>query len=364
MKIQDGLIALNQIDGIGWHTIHRMLEWGWLPDQEISPELTDYLRMNKTSKNKIEHLQKKWNPHFIRQVVTDLKRRNIIPLTPMDETYPELLKEIAQPPWVLYVKGDIHLLSDHCIAVVGTRKPSAYGIRTTRYLCEEIAQAGWVIVSGMAHGIDAEAHRSALQVQGKTVAILGTGVDVIYPRNHRFLYEELIKKGAVVSEMPPDTQPHPGLFPRRNRIISGLSHGTVVIEAARRSGSLITADYSMEQGREVFAVPGSIMVEQSQGTLRLIQQGAKCITSAQDIFEEFPYILPQEKEKKSSSIESTLNANEHKLLQYISQDPIQMTELIERVAPAMTMGEIHQAILSLQLKQLIVQLPGSYYVRQ
>ena len=202
------------------------------------------------------------------------------------------MKEIAQPPWVLYIKGMSPSFPTACLAVVGTRQPTNYGRRVARKMAAEIASRGWVVVSGMAAGIDSEAHRGALEADGKTVAVLGTGVDVVYPRHLRSLYAELVEKGAVCSEMPPGTAPHPGLFPRRNRIISGLSVGTLVVEAAERSGALITADFSMEQGREVFAVPGPVTSEKSAGTNRLIQQGAKCVTGVQDILEEFPSLVP------------------------------------------------------------------------
>ncbi len=363
MELKEGLIALNQIEGLGWQSIRRMLAFGWLPNQDLSKELLDYLYQSKTSKKGLMFLKKHWHPSWIRQVNDQLKKNNIIAITLLDECYPSLLKEIAQPPWVLYLRGNPQLLTKEALAVVGTRKPSPYGIQVANYLCTQLVLENWIIISGMAHGIDAAAHRSVLAAEGETIAVLGTGIDVIYPRNHRHLYEQIMQTGAVISEMPPGTQAHPGLFPRRNRIISGLSRGTLVIEAAERSGSLITANFSLEQGREVFAVPGPIFSPNSKGTLQLIQDGAKCVTSVQDILAEFPDSRRPKKAKKRKENHHVLSETEKKLLKYIAEEPIQLANLIDQIADQLTTGETHQALLSLQLKQYIKQLPGSYYIR-
>ncbi|MBA4496246.1 DNA-processing protein DprA [Paenactinomyces guangxiensis] len=366
MNEQAGLVAMHQIAGVGWHTIDKLRRAGWSPDQDLTPSIIDGLAGQQVSQKTVEYIRTQWTPAFIKKVTSELKDRGIAVLTPIDEKYPGLLKEIAQPPWVLYIKGDIELLSEPCLAVVGTRKSTPYGLRVTRILSEQITRAGWVLVSGMANGIDGEAHRSALKAEGKTIAVLGTGVDVMYPKNHRSLYEEIAAKGAVISEMPPGTQPAPGLFPQRNRIISGLSVGTVVVEAAGRSGSLITANFSIEQGREVFAVPGPITSPQSRGTLSLIQQGAKCVIEAEDIFEEFTYNLPCAKEKEITEdlAKVALSEQEREILRYIQTEPVQITTLMEKTAGKMTVGEVHQTLLSLEIKQEIAQLPGSYYIRK
>jgi DNA processing protein len=190
------------------------------------------------SQKRLDRIREKCTPAFVREVMVELQKREISAITVWDDDYPRLLREIPQPPWVLYVKGDVSLLDGPGIAVVGTRKPTPYGRQAARMLSEQLAGAGWVVVSGMATGIDSEAHRGALRKNGATVAVLGTGVDVVYPRNNRSLYNELIRHGVVCLEMPPGTGPHPGLFPQRNRIISGLSYGTLVVEAAERTGHL------------------------------------------------------------------------------------------------------------------------------
>lgn len=360
MEERDGLIAMHQIQGIGWHTLHKLLKAGWSPAGELTSDLLRRLRDLRVPESTVERIRAKWTPSFVRRVKEELVRRRITALTVFDPEYPEYLKEIAQPPWVLYIRGDASLLSGICFAVVGTRKPTHYGRRMARKMASEIASRGWVVVSGMAAGVDSEAHRGALEAGGKTVAVLGTGVDVVYPRHLRRLYAELVEKGAVCSEMPPGTAPHPGLFPRRNRIISGLSVGTLVVEAAERSGALITADCSLEQGREVFAVPGPVTSEKSAGTNRLIQQGAKCVTGVQDILEEFPSLVPPSAEKSTEP--SDLSPDERLLLSFIGDEPVHIDELRDQIS--LPPGELHRHLLSLQLKKRILQLPGAWFVRE
>lgn len=362
MEERDGLIAMHQIQGIGWHTLHKLLEAGWNPAGEVTSDLLHHLRDLRVPESTVERIRRTWTPSFIRRVKEELMRRNIAAVTFFDPEYPEYLKEIAQPPWVLYIKGDVSLLSTACLAVVGTRQPTNYGRRVARKMAAEIASRGWAVVSGMAAGIDSEAHRGALEADGKTIAILGTGVDVVYPKHLRSLYAELAKKGAVCSEMPPGTAPHPGLFPRRNRIISGLSLGTLVVEAAERSGALITADFSMEQGREVFAVPGPVTSEKSVGTNRLIQQGAKCVTCVQDILEEFPSLVQTSRAPAESAEPSDLLSEERLVLSFVKDEPVHIDELKEQIS--LPPGEIHRHLLSLQLKKRIRQLPGSRFVRE
>ncbi len=361
MKPRDGLIAMHQIKGVGWQTINRLMELGWSPDQELTGEHLKGLRQLRLKSETIERIQCTWSPHWIRQVTEQLKQQQIETITPLDEDYPELLLQIPQPPWVLYLKGDPSLLQLPKIAMVGTRKPTSYGIRVARKLAKELSEVGWLVVSGMAQGIDGVAHRGAMEGSGQTIAVLGSGVDVVYPRKHAPLYKEIVKKGLVLSEMPPGTPPHPGLFPQRNRIISGLSYGTLVVEAAERSGSLITADFSMEQNREVFAVPGPITSLQSKGTNRLIQQGAKVVLDVADVLEEFPFYSPTPCNPKKEE-EKQLSLEESQLLAVIGDEPLHVDEVAHRTGFPIAL--IHQYLLSLQMKELVRQLPGSQFVRK
>lgn len=292
------LIALHQIAGVGWQTIARLFEIGWIPGSKIPPSSLVSLQQLGVPKKVIQRIQTTFQLSFIQQVKQVCDERNIIPITYFDSAYPPYLKEIHQPPWVLYVRGDVELLQSPCLAVVGARKPSSYGMQTTRTFTTKLAKRGYTIVSGLAYGIDAQAHQSALDVEGKTIAVLASGVDVVYPKRHRRLYQQIVEHGAVLSESSPGTSPKPGLFPLRNRLISGLSLGTLVVEAAQKSGSLITAYCSLEQNREVFAIPGPIHSPLSAGTLQLIQEGAKCVVAIEDIIEELPVILNDESKPK------------------------------------------------------------------
>lgn len=361
MKARDGLIAMHQIKGVGWQTINRLMELGWSPDKELTNEHLKGLRQLRVKPETIERIQRNWSPRLVQQVKEQLKQQQIETITTLDDEYPELLLQIPQPPWVLYLKGDRSLLNMPGIAMVGTRKPTSYGIRVARKLAQELSEVGWLVVSGMAQGIDGVAHRGALEGSGQTIAVLGSGVDVVYPRKHASLYDEIVKKGLVLSEMPPGTSPHPGLFPQRNRIISGLSHGTLVVEAAERSGSLITADFSMEQNREVFAVPGPITSLQSKGTNRLIQQGAKVVLDVEDVLEEFSFLHYSAPRKQKKEVEKQLSPEESQLLAVIGDEPLHVDEVATRAG--FSIASIHQYLLSLQMKELVRQLPGSQFVR-
>lgn len=360
---REGLIALHQLPGVGWHTIQKLIQAGWSCENNLTRDMIERMNHgNKISSNVVKLLHQNWNGSLVSKLNDEFRRKNVGVLTILDQDYPSLLKKISQPPWVLYYRGDVSLLSGPAIAVVGTRRPTPYGLKVTQQFAEELSHCGWVIVSGMASGIDGVAHRSVLRAQGKTVAVLGSGIDVIYPKNHRALYEQLINEGLVLSEMPPGTKPHPGLFPQRNRIISGLSYGTVVIEAAEKSGSLITANYSLEEGREVFAIPGPITSDKSGGTNSLIQQGAKSVCKVEDILEEFPYISSVSTSLKNMDTQEKLSEQEKELLTYIDIQPISMTELLEKATGKLSIGEIHHTLLILETKGKIHQLPGSAYV--
>lgn len=229
------------------------------------------------------------NKFAIDLCLSALDKKGIGLMTLLDKNYPRLLKEINDPPFVLYYLGDIGTINefDKCIAVVGTRKMTSYGKEAAERVVSGLTNAGYTIVSGMAYGIDAVAHRIAIKTDGKTIAVFGGGVDHVYPVSNTTLYFQIVKKGGLVlSEYPPGFRPSKNTFPQRNRIISGLSLGVVVIEGAKRSGTLITARHAAEQGRDVFAVPGPITSRNSSATSYLIKQGAKLVEKAEDILEE------------------------------------------------------------------------------
>ncbi len=272
--------------------------------------------------------------------------------------YPRYLKEIPNPPPVLYVRGEINQNDQWAVAVVGTRRFTTYGRQITRELVSGLVRNQVTIVSGLARGIDAEAHKAAIDAGGRTIAVLGSGLDVIYPVEHRFLAEKIIKTGAVVSEYALGVPPEAKNFPPRNRIISGLSLGVIVVEAGYRSGALITADFALEQDREVFAVPGNVNSPASEGTNRLIQQGAKLVQNVEDVLEELNLMMVPEQAAVQKTIPES--AEEALLLEYLSHQPIHIDVLIRQAGlPSSLVGS---TLTLMELKGLVQQVGGMNYV--
>jgi DNA processing protein len=296
-----------------------------------------------------------------------------------DDRYPERLRTIPDPPPVLYCDGLPEPEDRVAIAIVGARQATSYGVRVTEALARDLAQLGFTIVSGMARGIDAAAHRGALAAGGRTIAVLGCGLDVVYPPEHGRLRAEIARSGSVMTEFPPGTRPLASHFPRRNRILSGLALGVVVVEAAEGSGSLITARLALDQGREVFAVPGPLDAPLSRGPHGLIKQGAKLVETVEDIVEE---LLPQLEESARGVSErrsrftpartpagglgnaetlnlSDLSAEEKCVLTLITREPVTIDALTARTGlPA---AIVAGALLELELKEVVRQMPGQRY---
>lgn len=281
-------------------------------------------------------------------------RQRVAPLrdsvvTRIDPEYPPLLLEIADPPPVLHFRGDVSLLARPCVAMVGSRRASPYAVNAAHHLAGKLASVGVAVVSGLARGVDAASHHATLDAGGKTIAVLGTGIDVIYPRSHARLFKRIEKEGVIVTEFPPEAPPKREHFPIRNRVISGLAYGTVIVEATGRSGSLITARMAAEQNREVFAVPGSIFSAGSEGTHRLIQYGAKLVHDVNDILEELPGHL------------------------HVAQTPVAepeppLREVLERLSfdegtHVDALAAPPETLLQLELGGWIRALPGARYVR-
>jgi DNA processing protein len=275
-------------------------------------------------------------------------------LTLADTAYPKQLLEIPDPPALLYVAGDARLLSSPALAIVGSRNATPQGLRNAHAFARALSDAGLAIVSGLAIGVDSEAHRGGLEGSGSTIAVLGTGIDVIYPRRNAPLADDILSRGALVSEFPLGTEPHAGNFPRRNRLISGLARGCLVVEAAVDSGSLISARLAADQGREVFAIPGSIHSPLSKGCHALIKQGAKLVESAQDVLDELG--IP------ARSAEIAPQPGEgHDLLEKMGFDPCDIDELTVR--SGLPAEAVSAALLKLELDGKIAGLPGGLYQR-
>jgi len=279
-----------------------------------------------------------------------------------EDEYPRSLRTISNPPYLLYYKGSLEPAAGVCIAVVGSRTATPYGIDQSKILGRELARQGITVVSGMARGIDTGAHRGALNGKGKTLAVLGSGLNVIYPKENAKIFEEITMSGAVISEFPLDTRPEPGNFPMRNRIISGLSRGVVVVEAKQRSGALITADFALEQGRDVFAIPGPVSSKTSEGTNNLIKQGAKLISGIEDILEEYYDITPRTGPKNNDRDEPlALDRDERIIIQCMGYDPQHFDEIIANTK--LDIGSLSTFLLKLEFKGIVKSLPGNYYVK-
>lgn len=309
----------------------------------------------------IEEAKEKFNQ--IETLVMEIEDKGIHLLSIEEEEYPILLKEIEDPPFIIFWKGH-HFLNRPALAIVGARKCSEYGYQVAMELGYDLAKAGFGVVSGMARGIDEASHKGALKI-GETYAVLGNSVDICYPKQNLSLYNHIQEKGCILSEFLPPTEPRPYQFPRRNRLISGMCLGTVVVEAASRSGSLITAHLALAQNREVFAVPGNLNSALSAGSHKLIQSGAKLITKVEDILEE---LMPQLHFYSSNFANNCTNIPTQILdkVEIMVYDNLswQPTELI-RIAHQMNMTEINveKILLQLEIKGFIMRLPGRRYVR-
>jgi DNA processing protein len=279
-----------------------------------------------------------------------------------DEAYPRVLREIPDPPLALHFRGDISLLAAPSIALVGSRRASPYAVNAATQLATQLAGAGLTIVSGLARGVDAAAHRAALEANGKTIAVLGTGIDVVYPQAHRRLFDAIARDGLVVTEFPPGSPPRREHFPIRNRIISGITAGTIVVEATSRSGSLITARLAAEQNREVFAVPGSIFSAGSEGAHRLIQYGAKLVHDANDVLVELPAHLGFAPKIASQEEVADPDGPLGEVLAALTRDEGRHVDDVV-TKTGRPPSAVAESLLELELGGWIRALPGARYVR-
>lgn len=281
-----------------------------------------------------------------------------------DQDYPSQLKEIPDPPPVLFARGDIDLIHFPQIAIVGSRNPSASGIQIATDFASSLANTGFTITSGLALGIDAASHRGALAVQGKTIAVTGTGLDRVYPATHKQLATEIVANGVLISEFPPGTVAKANHFPRRNRIISGLCLGILVVEAARQSGSLITARMALEQNREVFAIPGSIYNPLARGCNALIKEGAKLVETTQDILEEIGQFFQQPTAKTNllnANSQTSLDEQQQNLLNYVLYSPTSIDQLVNE--SGFSVENIASHLLILETQGYIIAADGGTYTR-
>ena len=300
------------------------------------------------------------NHPLFQKTLHELESLNIKLISFQDENYPALLREIHDPPALLYLRGK--LPPNDCFAIVGSRRATAPGLILTKELATALASHNICIVSGLARGVDSAAHRGALAAKGTTIAVLGCGIDCIYPPENNLLFHEIHQNNAIISEYPPGTPPLAGHFPGRNRIISGLSKGVLIVEAAEKSGSLITGDFALEQGRELFAIPGSLHSSNSKGTNRLIKEGAQLVTNVNDILDELWPGQPTIKQlNHRNTFADKLKGQAQKVFLRISHEPSHSDEIARECG--LTPMELSAILLDLELRGGIKALPGNTYIR-
>ena len=354
------IITLGEVPGLGSRKVRSLLST--FPDITGWRDLLerDLTRVEGISGTLIERLRAA-SPDSGLRILERLPRLNTRYIHYWHEDYPVQLKAIYDAPAGLYVRGAGSLEGDF-LAVVGTRQPTNYGRDQTRRLCQELVAAGLGIVSGFARGIDTAAHRAALETEGNTVAVLGCGVDVIYPMENRKIYQELLEKGLAVTEYPPGTSPDGHHFPQRNRIISGLSLGTLVIEAGKGSGALITAYHALDQNREVFALPGRVDSAKSAGCHEIIQKGAKLVGRVEDVLSELtpPYSI-RPGQQMDILREVHLTDTEREIMEYLVGEPV----LVDRIAEDLqrNISELLGVLLHLEMKGLVIQSAGKRFAR-
>ena len=350
-------VGFNVVRGIGPVRLKALLDhFGDIERAWRAPY--DELRRAGLNQRVIETLIETRSSLDLDRELARIESAGVQVLTWNSPTYPALLREIPAPPPVLYVRGTLTAEDAWAVAVVGTRRVSSYGREVTRRLTRALARSGITIVSGLARGVDGEAHRTAVDAGGRTIAVLGCGVDRIYPPEHRQLAKDIVGAGALVSDYPLGTPPEAGNFPPRNRIISGLSLGVLVTEAGKRSGALITADYAAEQGRDVFAVPGSILMRGSAGTNKLIQEGAQVVINPEDVLEGLNLTMVAEQAEARQALPA--DATEAALLAYLTDEPCHVDELQRQAG--LPIAQVTSTLALMELKGLVRQVGGMKYV--
>jgi DNA processing protein len=350
-------LGFNLVAGIGPARFRRLLNYFGSAEQAWRAGPRDLAAAGLDGRT-IETLVMRRGRLDLGREMEKLERARVSIVTLQDERYPPLLKHIADAPPLLYVRGGLQAGDDLAIAVVGTRRASAYGRQACERIVGEVAGQGVTIISGLARGIDAIAHRAALAAGGRTIAVVACGVDIVYPAEHRALASEIEAHGAVISEYPLGTPPEPGNFPARNRIISGMARLTLVVEAGETSGALITAGFALDQGRDVLAVPGSIFSPGCVGTNRLIQQGAKLVQEARDVLDELNLsTVGQQLELKALVPEDPV---ERSVLGALTAEPVHIDEIVRQVSlPAATVSSV---LTLLELKGMVRHVGAMHYV--
>lgn len=364
MESKEAFVALNMIEGIGPVRVRNLLEEFEDPAAVLKASKLDLLQVNRIGEDVADRVTGWESTVKLKQELKAVEEFGCRIITQVDDEYPELLREIYDPPIVLYVRGEILPHDKNGIGMVGSRRTTHYGIETARKLSYQLAYAGVTVVSGGARGIDTASHQGALSAKGRTIAVLGTGINLVFPPENRDLFERIAESGAVVSQFPFNRPGDKQSFPIRNRIVAGMTQGSVVVEAALNSGALITTRFANDYGRQVFAVPGRIDSPASKGCHELIKNGAKLCESAEDILDEFEYIFPASNRPPSPAESGELpgldlTAEEARILDLLKKGSLNVDEVIRQCGLAASKANV--VLLGLQMKKLIRQLPGRVY---
>src|SRR5262245_13244944 len=358
-------LGLRRVKGLGCVSFKKLVEQFASPEGIFSASRSVLEQVEDLRVDAIDGIVNFHEWPEVDDEIACLRNAGISVICYNDASYPARLRAIADPPPLLYVKGELTHVDDKAVAIVGSRSASDYGRRVARDLARGLATAGFTVVSGMARGIDGIAHETALSSGGRTIAVLGSGVERAYPPEHDKLYQSISGNGAVLSEFPIGTRPLAFNFPARNRLISGLSLGVIVVEATETSGSLITASLAVEQGREVFAVPGQVGSSRSRGTHRLIRQGAKLVEDVDDILEEIaPQLLARGRRGPGAPpvLPQSAGAEAQKIFALLQDGPLQVDEAIEK--SGVGAPRVLQILLELEVQGYVRQLPGQKYAAE
>ncbi|MGD0059657.1 MAG: DNA-processing protein DprA [Verrucomicrobiia bacterium] len=370
MTSREAYIALNMVDGVGPIRVRALLDRFNEPQAILSATKADLMQVAGVGEEVARSIISWREKVDLDGELARIEKAAVQVVTRDDADYPKNLREVYDPPIILYVKGTLSERDALAIAVVGSRRTTLYGQDMARKLAYQLGRVGVTVVSGLARGIDTAAHTGTLQAKGRTVAVIGCGIDIVYPAENEKLANEIIEKGgAVVTEFPFGVKPDKQNFPMRNRIISGWSIGTVVVEANLKSGALITANQAAEQGRQVFAVPGRADSILSRGTNKLIKDGAKLTEDVEDILGEFEYLLPKRATEPAEAASEgggtkpalVLSDMEEKVMAQVGREETAIDEIIR--ASGLTTACVSATLLSLEMKRLVRQLPGKLYVR-
>ncbi len=364
MNSTEACIALNMLPTVGPVRLRKLLQVFETPERVLSAKRSEMRTVEGIGNEVADHISS-WES--IIDLSAELQRIKDFGATVLTQDlplYPRALREIHAPPIVLYVWGEVQERDRHAIAVIGSRKTTHYGSECAKKLAYQIAYAGLTVISGLARGIDTAAHQGALAAKGRTIAVIGSGLKKLYPPENQALAEKIVNgNGAILSEFSMEVEPDRQTFPMRNRIISGWSHGILVVEAGLNSGALITASQAVEQGRSVYAVPGHINAPSAMGSNRLIQEGAKLVMSANDILDDLQVLLPETKPSPEAAVRPLppLTEEERRIYDAINESETPIDQIAAKCD--LPSGTVSSTLLRLELKRLVKQLPGKYFVK-